>query len=219
MNDILEEVLRDQSDEKKVLFFRKILPIVIFLTIAIVIGMVINNWYRDDVMKKNMQRGDILIKAVNNTDKKLVDETLNNLIKSSDDSNISELASLKKVGIKITEGNFEQAKVLLEEIINNKNYESLTSSFARVSWLSLVIEQATLSAKEKAQFEEYLKYYHNENQEFFGTASLLKAMWYMRAGQNDLAKEVLRNITSIENLPLSIKEQAKALLSKLNIIN
>jgi len=217
MSDILEEVLRDQSDEKKVLFFRKILPIVIFLTIVTVIGMIINNWYRDDAMRRNMQRGDILIKATNNDDKKLVDKTLTDLIKNSDDSNISELASLKRVGIKITEGNFEQAKILLEEIINNENYESLTSSFARVSWLSLMIEQPILSVKEKGQFEEYLKYYHNENQEFFGTASLLKAIWFIRAGQNDLAKEVLRSITSIDNLPLSIKEQAKALLSKLNM--
>jgi hypothetical protein len=219
MADILDEVLRDQSDEKKLYFFKKILPFIIGFTVLIVICMIINNWYQDKKSKENMELGDILIKSLNNPDKKTTDEVLSELAKNHPDNKVSEIAMLKRVGILVESSEIVKAKALLEEIVNSKHSGSTTKSFARVAWLSLVIDQPQMTEKEKDIFQEYLKYYTDDSQEFFGTASLLKAIWFEKNNQNELAKEVLIALKSASNIPAIIKEQARALLAKLELKN
>lgn len=219
MADILDEVLRDQSDEKKLYFFRKILPFVIGFTVLVVIGMIINNWYQDKKSKENLELGGILIKSLNNPDKKNTNEVLGELAKNHPDNKISEIATLKRVGILVESGEIAKAKALLEEIVNSKHSGSTTKSFARVAWLSLVIDQQNIPEKEKDIFQEYLKYYTDDSQEFFGTASLLKAIWFEKNNQDELAKEVLIALKSAGNIPAIIKEQARALLARLELKN
>lgn len=219
MADILDEVLRDQSDEKKLYFFRKILPFVIGFTILVVTGMIINNWYQDKKSKENMELGGILIKSLNNPDKKTTDEVLSELAKNHPDNKVSEIAMLKRVGILVESSEIAKVKALLEEIVNSKHSGSTTKSFARVAWLSLVIDQPQMTEKEKDIFQEYLKYYTDDSQEFFGTASLLKAIWFEKNNQDELAKEVLIALKSASNIPAIIKEQARALLAKLELKN
>ena len=219
MADLLDEVLRDQSDEKKLIFFKKILPFVIAITILIVVGMVVNDRYQAKKIEENKELGDIFIKAINNSDKKIVDEVLKQLPQDNASNRINELALLKRAGLFIDNGDTDGAKAIFEEIISNKEIESTTSSFARISWLSLVIDQPNITEKDKETLQEYLKYYTNESQEFFGTASLLKAIWFEKNNQNELAKEELIALKSLENLPASIKKQATALLSRLELKN
>lgn len=219
MADILDEVLRDQSDEKKLYFFKKILPFIIGITIFIVIGMVINNWYLDKKSTENKELGDIFIRSLDNPDKKTVDEVLSSLSKNHPHSKVAELAMLKRAGARIDGGDVAGAKTLFQEIINNENFSSTSKSFARISWLSLVIDQSSFTDQEKSTIDDYLKYYTDDLQEFFGTASLLKAIWYTKNNQNELAKEVLQALRSTSNLPTIIKEQALALLSRLELEN
>ena len=217
MADILDEVLRDQSDEKKLYFFKKILPFIIGISILIVIGMVINNWYQDKKSTENKELGDVFIRSLENSDKKTVDEVLSSLSKNHPHSKIAELAMLKRAGARIDNGDVAGAKALFEEIINNENVGSISKSFARISWLSLIIDQQSFTEKEKSTIDGYLKYYTDDSQEFFGTASLLKAIWYTKNDQNGLAKEVLVSLRATGNLPTIIKEQALALLSRLEL--
>lgn len=219
MADILDEVLRDQSDEKKLYFFKKILPFIIGISIFVVICMVINNWYQDKKSTENKELGDIFIGSLDNPDKKTVEEVLSSLSKNHPHSKVAELAMLKRAAARIDSGDIEGAKALFEEIINNENFGSTSKSFARISWLSLVIDQSNFTDKEKNIIDSYLKHYTDDSQEFFGTASLLKAIWYTKNNQNALAKEVLVMLRSTVNLPINIKEQALALLSRLELEN
>ena len=219
MTDLLDEVLRDQSDEKKLRFFKTVLPFVIGLAIIIVILMIVNSWYQDSKIKENKELGDIFIKAINNSNEKTVDEVLKHLPQNSSSNKIGELALLKQAGIRVNNGDIEGAKTLFQEIASNKEVESTTSSFARIAWLSLVIDQPNIDEKDKETLQEYLKYYTNESQEFFGTASILKALWFEKNNQDELAKEVLITLKSLENIPASIKKQATALLSRLELKN
>lgn len=217
MADILEEVLRDQSDEKKLNFFRRLLPITIIITIFVVIIMFINNWYVNKQTKINMKIGDILVKAINNEDKKLSLESLDTIIQHYQSNRAVEITALEQVSIKIHNNEKESALDLLDKIINNKEYYNITTAYARILWINLVIDKTNLSENEKEKLEIYLNYFNNEEQEFFGTASLLKALWYAKNAQNEIAGKILQKIIASENIPLTIKEQGRALLANLEL--
>ena len=217
MVDILDEVLNDQKDEKKLYYFRKALPLVIFFTLVAVILMLIYSWYQDKKVKHNRQMGDILVNGISvvSENKDLTLKSLETVIEKSK-NRVRELAILEEVGIKITDNDYMGAKALLQKIINNKNnYSSTTVSYACLVWLSLVIDEPYISDKDKIQFEEYLKYFSSEKQEFFATASIIKAIWYIRNNQLELAKDTLTLILSLTNISYVIKDQARALMSSL----
>src|SRR4051812_5162622 len=119
MTDILAEVLSDQHDEKKLFYLKRILPIVIILTIVVVFGMVLNNWYKAMETKNNQNTGDILIKAMasRDRDKELTIKALENLIVTSNNK-VREIAILEQVGIKIESKDYAGARELLESAIN-----------------------------------------------------------------------------------------------------
>ena len=52
MADILDEVLNDEKDEKRLLLFRKLFPLIIILTIIIAIFMAGFSWYKNS--EKNL---------------------------------------------------------------------------------------------------------------------------------------------------------------------
>lgn len=217
MTDILQEVLLDQSYERKLKFFKRTIPVVILVTSIIVIMMLINNWRSENFTQKQKQLSDILVKATIISDKKIVEDTLTSLIKNNQDNKIRELAALKLVAIKISENNIDSAKTLLQEIISNKDYQNLTISYAKIIWLSLMLDRTGLSAEEVEQVQNYLQYFENDNQEFYGIANLMKAIWYDKKGQTSLALDALKNIRSCQTLPVIINEQAKALMTTIEM--
>lgn len=217
MADILDEVLSDHQDEKKLFYFRKLLPIVITATIIIVIVMVVYNWYSSKQDAHNAKVGDILLKAINvgETDHDTAFNSLNNLVEQEKKGKIRELFLLEQAGMKITSKDYISAKSILEKIIDTKEFYSLTRSYAKILWLCLVIDQKIILDQENEKFKNYVNSFSNEKQEFFATASLIKAFWYIRNKQVDLAKIELRNIIS-SNTTLVIKTQAQALLSSVD---
>ncbi|WP_316353853.1 DUF2659 family protein [Candidatus Trichorickettsia mobilis] len=220
MTDILEEVLRDQSYEKKVYYFKKALPVVILITILSVIAMLIFSWYMGTRAQHNMQMGDMLIKSMDNlileksVDSKLIQQSLDNLV-TKNNNRVREIAALKQVNLKIAVKDYDSAKVLLEKIIDNENYYETTTAYARIVWLGLVIDQKKIVASDKSKLQKYLQYFSNETKEFFGTASIIKAIWHIRNEEPESALNVLKAVMALHTTPQIIKEQAKALLSKI----
>jgi hypothetical protein len=212
MSDILEEILREQSDAKKLKYFKKSLPIIIILTILVVVYMLMNNWRTNKGIQYNKRQGDILIKSIaQDNSKELTLKSLKTLEASS--NRIKEIAMLKEVGIKITDKNIAEAKILLEKIIDNR--DNITASYARLSWLSLAIDETELSEKDNEKFKKYLDYFTDENKEFYGMVNIIKALWYVKNGKMVLAQDFLKKTISMNSSVRIVKEQAKALLANI----
>lgn len=215
MTDILDEVLNDQNEEKRLIFFKKLLPIVIIISLIVITIMVVNNNNKNNQIKNNKQNGDIFVKAINleNTEsnKELALNTLDSL--STSDSKVKEVALLEQVAIKISEKKYPEAKELLNKIIENKDYSEITTSYARVSWLSLVIDDKDLTTEDKERLVKYLNYFDNENKPFWATASIMQAIWNIRNNMYVDAEKNLRNLLSSNNVPDLLKDQARALLA------
>ena len=215
MSDILEEVLRDHSDEKKIYYFRKILPIVISFSIMVVALLLYNNWYKDRQLANQMRASDkffdILLSnpeidknAYKNLDDIIVDRS----------SNVSALASLEQIGVQLKQNNLSQAKILLEKIIFNNDYDQLTKAYAYMSWLSLVTNSSDLSSDDKEKFEKSFSFFDDEEEyPFRGTINLLRALWWIQNNQHDNAIKILQKVIKFDDAASSTKEQAKALLN------
>ncbi|BFD46879.1 MAG: DUF2659 family protein [Rickettsia endosymbiont of Sergentomyia squamirostris] len=216
MTDILEEVLNDKNEEKKLYYFKKLLPITIILALIVVLFMLINNWLDGKKIKNNQKTGDILVKSMSliNDNKDLTIKSLDNLIETSNNK-VGELAAIEQVSIKIQQEDFIEARTLLKKIIDNKDYAELTSAYARLVWLSLMIDETNLSNANINEIEEYLNYFDDEDKPFFGTANIIKAIWYINNNSKDLAENTLKKVISLESTTQVVKEQAKALLSNL----
>jgi hypothetical protein len=216
MTDILQEVLNDQNDEKILSYFKKLLPIVIVCTAVVVLFMLWANWHKNKMAKNNQRTSNILIQSVSsiNSDQEFLQKSLKDLIENSGNK-VGELASIEQIGIVISQGNSNDAKNLLDKIINNKDYSELTTAYARLVWLSLVIDEQNIGSVDRNKVEKYLSYFDTDDKAFFGTANIIKAIWYMQNDASNMAKNTLEKIMAAENVTPMIKEQAAALLSNL----
>jgi len=218
MTDILDEVLNDQNEEKRLAFFKRLLPIVITISLIAITIMVINNNNKDKQIKNNQKNGDIFVKAVNlealQDNKELASSTLENLVNISD-SRIKEIALLEQVAIKISEKQYLEARDLLSKIIENKEYSEIITAYARISWCSLVIDDKNLNISDNEKLVKYLNYFDDENKPFWATASIMKAIWDIKNNMKAKAEEKLRNLLASNNTSDLLKDQARALLVNL----
>lgn len=216
MADILDEVLNDEKDEKKIMFFRKIFPIIIAGTIIIAIAMTCYSWYQVRVEAHNQEVGDLFVDLVSGEygEGKLIDESLEKLVQDADNRQI-ELAEIHRVTRFIETGDKVAAKERLELIIANKNYYEITTSFARLLWLNLVIDEENILDESQMKARNYMQFFKEPDQVFFVNATLIKALFYKRNNQNDMAAEYANTLLGLDTASLITKEQARAILASL----
>lgn len=216
MADIIDEVLSDKNYERKMLLFRRALPIIITITVIIAFSMLGYNWYQQKQEKHNHKIGDMFVGLISGTqnDQSLTIDSLENLIKISDNKQV-ELMELKIVGKLINDKNTVAAIERLEAIINNKDYHDITTSFARILWVSLVLDKNDISDPLKMKIRNYLQYFVDSKQPFFASAVLMKSLFYKKNSENDLALEQANIILKLENVSMVHKEQARAIIANI----
>ncbi|XVN41602.1 MAG: DUF2659 family protein [Rickettsia endosymbiont of Argas persicus] len=218
MTDILDEVLNDQNEEKRLVFFKRLLPIVITISLIAIIIMVISNNNKEKQIKNNQKNGDIFVKAISlkasQDNKELALSTLENLVNISN-SKIKEIALLEQVAIKLSEKQYTEAKDLLDTIIANKEYSEIITSYARIAWCSLIIDNEDANISDKERLVKYLNYFDDENKPFWATANIMKAIWDIKYNMKTQAEKNLRNLLASNNTPDLLKDQARALLANI----
>ena len=216
MADILDEVLNDEKDEKRLILFRKALPIIIALTIIIAISIASYTWYSNKNTEHNRKIGDMFVELVSReySDDAATISALKDLSNTSDNKQ-AELAELKIASKLIAINDSDAAMNTLETIIKNKEYYDITTSFARLLWLGLVLDEDKISDVQQMQSRNYLQYFSNEDQPFFATATLIKSLFYKKNNQNNLAAEHANKLLKLDNASLILKEQARAILASI----
>lgn len=216
MADILDEVLNDAKDEKKLILFRKLLPIIIIFTIVIAIAIATYTLYTNKKAEHNRKIGDMFVEIISGEygDNATIISALKDLVDTSENRQ-AELADLEIASKLIAENNSTEALQALEAIINNTEYYELTTSFARLLWIGLILDEEKLSDTMQMQSRNYLQYFAQEDQPFFATATLMKALFYKKNKQNDLAVEYVNVVLNLQDATLILKEQARAILASI----
>lgn len=217
VSDILDEVLNEEKYEKRVVIFRKFFPAVIISALVIAICIALYSRYQSKTVAHNQEIGNLLLQliSVEYSDPSIVNSSLETILTTSKNRQI-ELASLKLASNKMIENDYDGALESFEKIIDNKNFYKLTTSYARIMWVSIILDKQELSQNEQMKAREYLQYFNDENQEFYATATLLKAFFYNKNNQIDLAKENAMKILKMKQVSPIVREQANAILSTLD---
>ncbi len=216
MADILDEVLSDEKDERRLMLFRSALPTIIITTIFIAVAMTGYSWYKNKIVEHNKQLGDMFIELASGevSDTSLINSSLEQLV-SKGETRQAELAHLQLIHRMIDSNDFSSAMNRLENVIANNDYYEITTSYARLLWLGIILDQKELTEAVQLQARNYLDHFSKEDQLFFASATLLKSLFYKKNGQNDLAAEYASSLLKMENVSIILKEQALAILASL----
>jgi len=213
--DILDEVLNDEKDEKRLALFRKALPTIIVTTIFIALSMAGYGWYKNRIVEHHKEIGDMFIDLASGqiADVALRNNSLEQLIEQGS-TRQSELAEIQLVYFML---NNDPASSLarLESIIDNNSYCEITTSYARLLWLGIILDQKELTEVMQIKARNYLDHFSKEDQLFFASATLLKSFFYKKNGQDDLAIKYANSLLKTESASIILKEQAVAILASL----
>lgn len=220
MSDILDEVLNDDKDTRRFLLFRKILPIIVVAVVIGAIGIASYSWYSNKKAAHNQKIGDMFVQLMTDDYKNVAENitALEDLVKNVDNKQ-EELAQLKIASLLILSQKDKEAMEKLDEVIQQKGYSEITTAFARILWINMVLDKSKVPDELQAKTRDYLQYFAESEQPFFVTATLMKSLFYKKVGQNDMAAEYANKILSLEDISPILKEQARAILSgiKLNL--
>lgn len=216
MSDLIDEVSLDHAEEKKLKYFKQTLPWVIGATILIIICMAIYNYRAEKRIAHNKEMGDMLIKAMSvmSEDEKAADEALSYLVKEGS-KGMGDIAMLEKVAMHLKAHKKEMALQELEKIATEA-HNKLTRSYAKVVWMSIIIDQPEISEREKELMKNNLAAFKDDEVEFFGTAQVLGAFFYVKNNQKEEAGSALQKVLASNNVSPLVKDQAEALLANLN---
>lgn len=218
MTDILEEVLNEAKEEKRLSYFYKFFPKVIIATVIIAIIIALYSWWDSRKVAHNQKTGDALLQLVGNEQEAaLAQESLDNFVKTSGNNQV-ELAVIKKANDKIA-SNASEAMAEFEQIAENRSYQKITTSYAKIMWLNLLLDKKELSEADQAKANNYIQSFSDESVVFFDMATLLKGLFYQKQNQPDLAKESAEKLLQSETASPILKEQARALISAIELSN
>lgn len=215
MSDILEEVIRDSKEEKKYIYFKKSLPIILAATIIIVISMSIRDYFKSSAKNHNMEIGDLMINAFENThtDSKIALEGLEYIVKNAK-NNAKDVSILAIISTYLDSNKTDKAIIEISKVIDGQ-YQDLTKSYCKLLWVSIMMDKVKLSDDDRAQMESYFKSF-TEKSPFFGSAKLYEALFY-KATDKEKSKSIVENLLSSHAISAGIKSEASALMSNLNL--
>jgi hypothetical protein len=213
MSDILAEVLDDQRVERRVRYFKKALPIIILSLIVAIIVIFIRDLHIKKLNDHNIEMGNILLKSIIDTK---ADEAILDAVITQTETATKEIAHLRQASIKMMKEDYASSKTLLETIINSKDYSEITIRYARLMWLSFMMNETNLSKLDEETIMRYLDYFNNEEELFFGSANIIKAIFYIKNNKLKEAKLTLERILSLQNVEAPIVWQAKTIFSTID---
>jgi hypothetical protein len=214
--DILDEVLNDEKDEKRLALFRSALPTIIVATIFIAVAMAGYGWYKNRIVEHNKEIGDMFIDLASGEvdDVSLRKNSLNQLIENGK-TRQAELAEIQLIRLMLLDNDPASSMTRLESVIENNSYFEITTSYAKLLWLGLILDQSELTEVMQTKARNYLDHFSKEDQLFFASATILKSLFYKKNGQDDLATEYASSILKMESASIILKEQALAILASL----
>lgn len=218
MADIIDEVLSDKNEERKVFYFKKALPIVGVITLLAIVAMVIHDARVTAREKYNMEMGDTIVKSLENvqTDPKLVTEGIKHVMDNAT-NHAKDIASLQMLAMNIASNKLDEAVALAQNITNDSDYLPLTQSYAKFMWLNIVLDSKRINDPENQKLAtKYFDSFDKDSTAFYGSVNLLQALYYQKRDKEKAMKIIEKLITS-KNVSATIQDEARAIMANMNV--
>ncbi len=216
MVDIVDEIISEDKDAKRLYYFQKLLGPVIIATIIIACGIASYSYYRYKAEEHNKEIGDILVDVIGDRSASEEDimAALEDIVKNSNNE-AGQLAKLKIATEYIDNGRIEKATVVLQEIIDDKSFFEITRAYSRLLMMTIILDSDAVDDAVQLRASNLLNYFSDTSHPFFASATLLKANFYMKIGQKDLAEKYAEQVLALTSAHVIVKEQANALITML----
>lgn len=213
MVDIVDEIVNDEKDARRVYYFRKFLPIILIATIIIAIGITVYGYHQNKQEEHKRKIGDMFIDVAtgNVPDTDVARSSLEEIINNSG-IRTAEMARIQLIHGMIAGNMHADAKGQLQAIIDDSNALEITKAYARILYVAMVLEQNVISDSEQLLVTNLLQFFASEDTMFYPTSQLLKALFHYKIGQYEVAKNVAMEVTKIKTASIIVKDQAAAVI-------
>lgn len=210
--DIVEEIINDEKDAKRVYYFRKFLAPIVIATIIMAVIIASYNYYSARKEEHSKKIGDMFVGLAMGgiTEPTVAEESLREIVENSD-IRLAELARIRLAHENIHGNNPEKAKEQLESIIGDSSVLEMTKSYAHILLISMILDQQVISDSDQLQVSNLLHYFDDKNKMFYGNSQLLKALFHFRVKQFDIAEKTADAILAMKDIPSVVRDQANAL--------
>ncbi len=207
MNDILREIQQDIDSEKYQRIFLEHGKKLIAAAVIILIVVAAKSLYWSAQKKESLKSGELFVEAFDNSEPSSYDAIIANKQKG-----YAPLALLMKAGLENSHEKYDDAVKTLEQL-ENSSYDKAFIDMAKLNKAYVLIQQKG----DKAKILQSLDAISTEGSSpFWATATELKASYLLSQGENKPAAELLRKLAINNQIPSTIQDRAKQVLSTIN---
>ena len=219
MVDIVDEIISEDKDAKRIYYFQKLFIPIIIATIIIACGIAVYSYYSFKAEEHNREIGDLLVDVMGDTsaDEESIITALEGIVQNSD-NDTRQLAKLKMATEYIDNGRAEKASQILQGIIDDTSFFEITRAYARLLMMTIILDSSEIDDAIQLKASNLLNYFSDTSHPFFATATLIKANFYMKIGQRELAEKYAQEVIDLKSSHAVIKEQASALIAMLKYL-
>ena len=219
MVDIVDEIISEDKDAKRIYYFQKLFIPIIIATIIIACGIAVYSYYSFKAEEHNREIGDLLVDVMGDTsaDEESIITALEGIVQNSD-NDTRQLAKLKRATEYIDNGRAEKASQILQGIIDDTSFFEITRAYARLLMMTIILDSSEIDDAIQLKASNLLNYFSDTSHPFFATATLIKANFYMKIGQRELAEKYAQEVIDLKSSHAVIKEQASALIAMLKYL-
>ena len=205
--DFIREVDEDLKEEKRIVFWKKILPYVMSISLGIILFTSGFVFWKNYTEKLSQQLGDDFSAAVQLASEEDIDAAiiaLNRIVDEGSDGYVT-LAKMKKASLLIENGDVAEGLKIYSDLEKN----AVDQSFRDIATILYVLNSMDIDDP-----VTLLKKIENlEASKIWKSSALeMKGFLFLKMKQKDKAKEIFSTILELPSSPSSLATRAKSML-------
>lgn len=206
MTDIIQEIKHDMAEERYQKIFLEHGKKLIAGAVIILLVVTAKTIYWNVQKKKSIESGNLFVNAFDSPDAESYDAII-----AKGQKGFSPLASLMKAGLQNSHEKYADAIKTIEQL-EKSSYDKAFIDIAKLDKAYLLIQ----SKGDKKQILTTLDEVSKETSPFWATATELKASYLLEQGDSKQATELFRKLATNTEIPSTIQDRAKQILSTIN---
>jgi hypothetical protein len=205
--DFIREVDEDLKEEKRIVFWKKILPYVMSISLGIILFISGFVFWKNYTEKLSQQLGDDFSAAVQLASEEDIDAAiiaLNRIVDEGSDGYVT-LAKMKKASLLIENGDVSEGLKIYSDLEKN----AVDQSFRDIATILYVLNSMDIDDPVTL----LMKIENLEASKIWKSSALeMKGFLFLKMKQKDKAKEIFSSILELPSSPSSLATRAKSML-------
>ncbi len=205
--DFIREVDEDLKEEKRIVFWKKILPYVMSISLGIILFTSGFVFWKNYTEKLSQRLGDDFSAAVQLANEEDIDAAiiaLNRIVDEGSDGYVT-LAKMKKASLLIQNGDVPQGLKIYSDLEKN----AVDQSFRDIATILYVLNSMDIDDPVTL----LMKLENLESSKIWKSSALeMKGFLFLKMDQKDKAKEIFSSILELPSSPSSLATRAKNML-------